>query len=185
MYYHNESGAWTVKVSQRSSVTDPWPEGTTVSGLPNNIASPALSQDELTIVYNNPNAGGWDLCTATRTDRNSAFSNVHSLSELNTASIESSPCLSPDGLSLYFYSDRSGQGRLYESTRTSLSNPFGNPMLLTDIPYGYHWPSISADGQALYLGNFTTGDICVSYYVPEPGTIALLGLGFLALRKKH
>jgi hypothetical protein len=186
MYYHQESGSWQVKMSQRTSINDAWPQGTVISGLPSNICSPTLSEDELTIIYNNPNIGGWDIYIATRPSRDSAFSNSRSLSELNTASIESSPSLSPDGLSLYFFSDRNGLGRIFEATRQSLYDPFGAPVLISDIPYGAHCPSIniSSDGKALYFGMGATPDIYVSYYIPEPASIALLGLGVFILRRK-
>ncbi len=84
MYYENESSSWYIKMSQRASINDPWPQGTQVSGLPIDIGSPTLSQNELTIVYSNPIVNGWDLYMATRPDRDSAFSNIRSLSELNT-----------------------------------------------------------------------------------------------------
>jgi len=100
--------------------------------------------------------------------------------------IESSPSLSPDGLSLYYFSNRDGLGKIYEATRGSLNDPFNAPTMISEIS-GAHWPSISIspDGKALYYGMGTTPDIYVSYSVPEPATISLLGLGLLALRSKR
>jgi hypothetical protein len=193
MYYHEESSsAWQAKMSQRASVNDPWSAGTSVAGIPIGVCFSTLSADELTLVYDNSNVGNWDMFIATRPNRNSAFGNIRSLSELNTSSVEGSPSLSPDGLTLYFNSDRNGISQIFETTRQSLSDPFGNLQHLTafDSSYPVAWPdiSISSDGKSLYFGrNQANGvpDIYVSYNVPEPATIALFGLGLLALRKKH
>ena len=70
---HEESSPWQIKVSQRASVSDPWPQGTAVSGISGGMCFPSLSSDELTIVFNNPNVGNWDLYIATRPDKNSSF----------------------------------------------------------------------------------------------------------------
>jgi Tol biopolymer transport system component len=191
MYYEQEGSSWQVMVSQRASVNDSWSVGNVVSGLPNNIGMPSLSQDELTMVFNNPNVGGWDLYIATRPNKNSAFGTARNLSEINTAFADSSPSLSPDGLAIYFTSTRSGQALTYEATRQSLNDPFGAAQLLPIYtPNVAVWPdiSISSDGKALYFAEIVGGsdtDIYVSYNVPEPTTIAILGLGALALRNRR
>jgi hypothetical protein len=188
MYYHQESGTWNMMMSQRASVNAPWSSGTSVAGIPTGVGFSTLSADELTVVCDNPNVGNWDMFIATRPDKNSAFGNIRSLSEINTSSVDASPSLSPDGLSLYFHSNRNGVQQIFEVTRLSLNDPFGNLQHLSvfDNPNGVVWPSISSDGRALYFayGSANT-DIYVSYNVPEPATLALFGLGALALRKRR
>ncbi len=189
MYYYVESGSWQIKVSQRASVADSWSLGTLVAGLPNNISAPSLTSDELTIAFCNPNVGNWDMYIATRPDKNSAFGNIRSLSELNTVSFsECNPFLSPDGLSLYFNANPAGQNYLYMATRQSLNDQFGAAQFL-QIDYtqvqGGGWPAISSDGMALYFGAGLSSDLYVTYYIPEPATIALFGLGIMALRRKR
>jgi hypothetical protein len=190
MYYHEESDSWQIKVTQRASISDPWSEGSVVSGLPDNICAPSLSQDELTIVYNNPNVGNWDMYIATRPDKDSPFGNIRNLSEINTAGIDMRPFLAPDALSIYYCEENLGQ--IFEATRQSLNDPFSNPHHLSglDIPGGWcDHPSISisSDGKAMYLvGGITglgdAGNIYVSYNVPEPCMLLLFGLGAAMIR---
>jgi len=187
MYYHEESGPWRIKVSQRASVNDPWPQGTLVSGLPSSICVPSLSADELTIVFNEPLVGGWDMYIATRPDKDSPFGDIRNLAEINTAGFDGRPFLSPDALSIYWANHDLGQ--IFEATRNSLNDPFGNVTHLSmfDTLGGdsFH-PAISSDGTAFYFASGLAGqtaDIYVSYNVPEPMTIALLGLGGIWLRR--
>jgi Tol biopolymer transport system component len=189
MYYYQEASTWQIKVSQRASVSDPWPQGTAVSGLPgSSISFPSLSSDELTIVFDNPSVGGWDMYIATRPNINSSFGNIRSLNELNTAGFDSRPFLSPDALSIYWSNGR----QIFEAIRSSLNDPFGNIQHLSalDMPDRYNdHPAISSDGTAIYfisgLSVSTNTDIYVSYLVPEPATLLLLGLGGLVLRKRR
>jgi Tol biopolymer transport system component len=189
MYYGQESSSWQIKVSQRASVNDSWAQGTAVAGLPIGLSSPSLSADELTIVYNNPSVGGWDMYMATRPNINSSFGNIRNLDELNTAGFDSKPSLSPDALSIYW----ALQGQIRGATRSSLNDPFGNVQILSalDMPgISNDHPdiAISSDGKAIYFVSSSSvqpGDIYVSYNVPEPATLLLLGLGAAMVIKRR
>ena len=180
MYYHAEIPSqyqWLLKVSERASVNDPWPQGTDISEL-NQLGmllqTPTLTADELIIFFASPDIpgeGGYDIWMATRPDRNSPFDEVTNLTEINTYDNEGCPSISPDGLTLLFHSNRNGTYQIFRVTRQSLIEPFGNIEHLSalDTPDGLSvHPSISSDGSALHfmsqLGDDrSTRDIYVSY----------------------
>ena len=119
---------------------------------------------------------------ASRPNTNSSFDDVVALTNVNSNFADTSPYLSPDGLSLYFNSDRNGNTQIFESTRNTLSDPFGTPEHLSffDALNGNAAdPFLSSDGTAFYFTSVQNGnsDIYVSYNVPEPATLLLLGLG--------
>jgi hypothetical protein len=187
MYYHEEgSSSWLIKMSTRASVNGSWSQGTAVSGLPSGVCFPSLSSDELTIVYNNPSVGNWDMYIATRPNKNSSFSNIRNLNEINTDGLDQRPFLSSDARGIYW----SNGGQIFEAMRSSLNDPFGNVQHLSafDIPGGYSaQPAISSDGTAFYFAGGLSDsrpDIYVSYNVPEPATLMLIGFGGFMLRKR-
>ncbi len=190
MYYHTDiesQNLQLLKVSERASVNDPWPQGTNISELNQlgKIHMPRLTSDELTIFfgsYNLPGGlGGYDIWMATRPDMNSPFGAVRNLAEINTVSNEGEPFVSPDGLTLYFESNRNGFGQLFRATRQSLIQPFGNVehLSLFDTPGGLSaHPCISSDGSALYFirlldNDISKGDIYVSYLIVHPYDVAV------------
>ena len=180
MYYHAEIPSqyqWLLKVSERTSVNNPWPQGTDISEI-NQLGmflqTPTLTADELIIFFASPDipgVGGYDLWMATRPDRNSPFDEVTNLTEINTSDNEGCPSVSPDALTLLFHSDRNGSYQIFRATRQSLTEPFGNVEHLSalDTPDGSSvHPGMSSDGSALYfmsqLGDDrSTRDIYVSY----------------------
>ena len=175
MYYHNELlSAWLLKVSERASANDPWPVGTDISELNalGDIHTHSLAADELIIIFASPRipegAGYYDLWTASRPDRSSAFGNVRELSEINTPSSESDPYISPDGLTLYFYSDRNGNSELFRASRQSQDEPYANLECLSFFGAARH-PALSSDGRAMYLSY--DGDVYVSY-LQDDGLVA-------------
>ena len=186
MYYYTESSSgWELKVTERASDNDPWPIGTNISEL--NVLNrlhqtPRLTADELTIFfssYDMPGGyGGYDIWMATRPDRYSPFGQVTNLAEINTASFDHAPFVSPDGLTLYFDSNRNGQYQLFQATRESLNEPFGNieHLSLLDTPESSNaHPCISSDGTALYFIRDVEGEnsIWVSYR-REPYELAII-----------
>jgi hypothetical protein len=193
MYYmRTESGnQWRLKFTQRASVNDPWLPGVNIAELNvlGRIDRLTLSADERTIVFGDDGTiangrGSWDLWTATRSDRNSAFGQIRNLSEINTAAAEAGPCLSPDGLTLYFHSNPGGVKTIYEASRLTLGDSFGSPQALSifDVPGpDGAYPAMSADGRTLYFRLYEpsrSSDIYVSYLIPEPVTCLFLAGGF-------
>ena len=189
MYYYTESSGWVLKVTERASDNSPWPIGTNISelnALGNRHQTPRLTADELTIFFCSYNMqdgyGGYDIWMATRPDRYSPFGEVTNLSEINTASSDHAPFVSPDGLTLYFDSDRNGSYQLFRATRGSLNEPFGNIEHLSffDTPeYTSIHPCISSDGTVLYfmrqLGDDRQSrDLWVSYLIEDPYQIAVI-----------
>ena len=179
MYYFAQTEnpiLWQFKVSERASANDPWPQGTNISELNTlgRVDAPRLTADELTMFFDSPDLpgeGGYDLWMASRPDMNSPFDEVTNLAELNTTSIDHAPSVSPDGLTLYFCSNRNGQYQLFKATRQSLTGPFGNIEHLPkfDTPEGNSThPCISSDGTALYFIGSISGqpwDIYASYLI--------------------
>ncbi|MEJ2646840.1 MAG: hypothetical protein P8016_00365 [Sedimentisphaerales bacterium] len=183
MYYHNEtSGRYRLMLSERESINDPWPAGKSIeelNSLGNKLQAPALTLDELIMVfdaYDIPDGkGNYDLWIAARPDRNSSFTTYRNLSEVNTQFAELGPFLSPDGLELYFSSNRNGSSQLFKATRSSLNGYFGNLEALSqfDTPgmENAH-PHPSYNGNEFYFRRAQTSDtsICdiyVSYFLAD------------------
>ena len=122
-----------------------------------------ISADALAIYFtsNRPGGqGGWDLWFATRATRTAPWGEPVNLgTPVNTSDHDVVPAISPDGLSLYFTSDRPGgygDFDLWVTTRVSISDPWGEPVNLGTMVNSNVWdarPSISADGLSLYFGS--------------------------------
>ena len=160
MYYYSTSGLrrW-LRMSQRGGVDESWPRASYVSELNalGSLANPTLTEDERVIVFSgldlHGGRGGWDLWMASRPDRDSPFSDVTNLRTLNTTSWDMHPSITPDGLVLYFGSNRSGRFQIFRACRNSQESQFTHVqhMALLDTPDGMSmYPSISADGTTLY-----------------------------------
>ena len=167
---------WQIKVSERASVNEPWPQGTDISELNalGRVHAPTLTADELIIFFDSPDIpgeGGYDIWMATRPNIGSPFDEVTNLTEINTTANDGGPYVTPDGLTLLFHSNRNGSYQIFRATRQSLSEPFGNVEHLPafDTPGGLSChPSLSSDSSALYFirqfgDDRATRDIYVSY----------------------
>lgn len=160
-YYRTEPGAQSrLKVSYRNSVIDMWPEGVNVNELNGlgRLASPTLTADEMTIVFSGSNlaggVGAHDLWMARRPAPHLPFGDAINLLQANSPDSEYHPSLSPDGLVLYYASNRDGSNQLYRSSRVAPDQPFGVPARVSfvDGPNSVpDYPFLSANGEEFYF----------------------------------
>jgi hypothetical protein len=120
---------------------------------------PALTADELIIVFHTtrgPVKGIFNLWTASRTSLDEPFSNIRSFDEINSGSGDYRPCVSPDGLTLYFDSTRDDgppSFEIYKATRSSINQPFCNIQRYAPIrndTYDQKAPYVTPDEKAIY-----------------------------------
>jgi hypothetical protein len=123
--------------ARRPNAAEPFGETMLIKELdsPSSQSGPFLTGDGLTLLYESgvgPNhQGGKDIYQSHRRDRNSPWEKPVNLGpKVNTKADETGPCLSRDGLVLFFASDRpGGQGDsdLWRSRRKSVDAPFETP----------------------------------------------------------
>jgi hypothetical protein len=99
-----------------------------------------------------------------RCDPAKPFDAPVALPGVNSANDEAWPNLSTDERTIYFHSNRGGAGALggydiFVATRASLADPFGTPAPLANVNTtgDDECPSVTADGQFLYVDRFATG----------------------------
>jgi|SRR6056297_2216107 len=91
------------------------------------------------------------------------------LQHVNTEGLEYGACISSNCLELYFtrveapLTDRSA-ARIYVSTRTTVTEPFGKPYCIENIPGFVEAPTLSSDDQVLYYHK-KEGEIYVLYLI--------------------
>lgn len=124
--------------------------------------SPDISADGRTLYFDalaRPGGpGGWDLWISKAKSPHRGFGRAELLAmPISGPYDESGPCLSDDGLSLYFASNRpggSGDFDIWVATRKTPGDPWGEPVNLGPVvnsdDYDNH-PSISPDGLTLYF----------------------------------
>jgi hypothetical protein len=138
--------------------------------------SPALSTDLLTLFVAGHNGLVESIYTATRTDRCSLFGPPEPVASVNETGSNGTPALSADGLSLYYYSDRSGTvgGRdLWVSRRDSTGAPFGTAENLLELNTSDtdHLGRVSWDGLSLFFSSTRPGGGVEDIFVAGRATL--------------
>lgn len=148
----------------RLSRTAPWSApvnaGANVN-QPGGAYTPRISPDGLELYFRSSRPGGQggnDLWVATRLTRAQAFGKpVNMGSSFNSPYEESTPAISPDGLTFAFQSERESQPRilkLWISTRKTTREPFATAKPLdaqVQVPGRTSDPVFTADGLGLML----------------------------------
>ena len=148
--------------------------------------SPCISADGLSLYFDSlrpDGAGDWDIWVTNRETTDSEWGVPEMLPlPINTKYGESGPCISADGLTLYFASSRpGGQGSfdLWVTARETTDESWGEPTnmgpTINSRSQDNH-PCISADGQLLYFDsarpNVSGGQPNNDLYVAKRATTA-------------
>ncbi len=135
-------------------------------------AGPSISSDGLSLFFYSLRYGGFggsgweplDLWVSTRDTTTDDWGTPTVLgSTVNSSSMDATPCISSDGLSLFFDSWRSGGSGgsdLWMTTRATIYDPWGTPVdlgTMVNSSASDIGPCISADGLELYFGSDRTG----------------------------
>jgi hypothetical protein len=166
LYFGRGNDIWTATRSSRFGLFEQAVNlGSTVNSSSRDSV-PSISLDGLSLYFGSNRSGGLgdhDLYAATRATTNDDFGTPVNLgAEVNSSSLDTSPDISADGLTLLFQSPRPGGfGQfmdIYMATRLNTSDPFGavenlGPTINSGDGAGN--PGLSADGLSLF---FATSD---------------------------
>jgi Tol biopolymer transport system component len=138
-----------------NSSTEDWASSISTDGL------------ELFFVSDRPGGSGhYDLWVTKRTATDGPWTEPINLGQVvNSSGWDGIPCISADGLCLFFDSSRpggSGDADLWMTTRPTVSDPWVEPVNLgptVNSSSGDYGPSISADGSVLHFASERPGRI--------------------------
>jgi Tol biopolymer transport system component len=121
-------------------------------------ATPRLSNDELSIVFvrrTGGPSGNYDLYTSQRASIDQAFDPPVVIGSLNSIYSDNWPSLTPDGLTIYFQTDRvvPGTVQVWAGSRTSVTAPWGPPAQVTGFSNNDVEPLVTASGSAIYFSS--------------------------------
>jgi hypothetical protein len=161
----NGESSDNIWVSRRSTVRDLWSAPIQLDVPVNTTGpenAPSLSADGLELYFSN----SWysdpaKLYVSTRASKADPWGPPVELGPpVNSANKQDCPCISADGLSLYFMSDRPGgnsnptNSDIFVTTRPARSDPWGEPVKLgpnvNSDQYEYT-PWVSPDGRSLFF----------------------------------
>jgi Tol biopolymer transport system component len=132
------------------------PELITGLGLTGKLWGPTPSRDNRTLYFSLAVDDRENIYQATRSDRGSAFNAATPLGSMNSTELDGTPFLTPDGLTFYLFSLRSGGpgGRdLWMATRQSSTSDFSTPVLVQGVNTDKleYLPWLSPDGLGLFF----------------------------------
>jgi beta-lactamase regulating signal transducer with metallopeptidase domain len=126
-----------------------------------------ISADGLSLYFNSDRPGGYgyyDLYVAARENADEEWGPPANLGPMvNSPSLEVTPCISADGLELYFTSNRTGGyglSDLWVTRRATLSDVWGPPVNLgptVNSSSPDYYPNVSSDGLSLYFASTRPG----------------------------
>jgi hypothetical protein len=163
LYFDRNEGDLAKAV--RPSISTPWTHPSVVVSAAEfvniNVANsldyhPTLTPDGLTLIFQNNAPSGLTLKISTRANTSAPWSAPVPLSNINSGTLTNNPLLTPDGLTLYFCSNRAGGlggTDLYKAVRANSSVPWTHPsVVISAIPEA----NSAADDASPFVGQNTS-----------------------------
>lgn len=168
-------GGDDIWVAKRGSLAEAWQQRVNLGPNINTTTDeyhPCLSPDGLQLYFGSDGpggCGGYDLWVTTRSAADREWATPANLgSVVNSRGDEVSPCISPDGLHLYFSdyphsaprSGGLGQADIWVASRPNTSSPWGEPVNLGPVVNSSAAecrPDLSADGLMLFFSSDRDG----------------------------
>jgi len=170
--FHAKRGA-NLFMTVRTAIDQPWQTPTRLAAAVNSPTSedvsPCLSADGLTLLFSSTRKGGrghMDLWMARRSGIDQPWGAATNCgAPLSTSRIDRGACLSADGRTLWFASNRSGtgavgEGDIWKATRGDPDEPWGRPVNLgppVNSTSAEEAPCLSADGRAMLFASGRPG----------------------------
>ncbi len=162
-------GSLDIWVATRATVSDPWGEssnlGPTINTSQDDLST-SISCDGLVLYFDRkpPPAGPGDIYMSTRPTTNDAWGEPVNLGPIvNSSDADGSPCISPNGLLLFFSSNRPGgfgNRDLYVTRRATIDDDWGIPVNLgpaINTSAFDAFATILPDGSTLYFSSDQPG----------------------------
>jgi Tol biopolymer transport system component len=147
-------------IATRPDRSSAWSAPTRIVELSTNLSEAAAmpSRDGLVMVFTTTRDGSTDLWHATRTSTTESWSDIRRIDELfDPVAEDGEPWLSPDGLVLFFASNRAGgQGMaIWQTSRTARDQPFAAPVLVSELDTASvdTDPWLSSDLRTIYFAS--------------------------------
>lgn len=124
-------------------------------------AGPQLSADGLTLHFASFRSGNWEIYSSTRTAPGQPWSTPVQEVNLGGSTVEDQPCLSADGLEIWFSSTNraggTGGSDLLHADRATPASPWNVPTFVTELnsTLAESAPSMTADGLEMFF--YSTG----------------------------
>jgi hypothetical protein len=145
------------------------PFGTPVNATELNSTSwehlPSFTSDGLVVYFSSDRNGNWDIFTASRSSMTSPFSTPVTVTEVSPpTTADTSPFITPDGLTLYFVTNLAPTGQadfnIWMTIRSSRAAPFGTPVRVDffNTTFNDQDPYLTSDGLEFYFSTDRGGN---------------------------
>ena len=163
-YSSNRDIAFNTLIAKRATLSDPWEEPVNIGpavSRPSGEFGPSISTDGLELFFGSERSGGegsTDLWVTKRETINDPWTEAVNLgSAVNSKDVDNSPFITPDGLMLFFESNRAGgygDFDIWVSKRKTTKDEWGQAVNLGPPINSWmteYLPGTSLDGKHLYF----------------------------------